>query len=87
MVSLEKAVEEAKESIRVKPDNPISYAFLMLNDIFRNRLDEAKAAYWQGLERKVKSLLFHLALYQIAFVQNDVVGMTRQVSDSEGQGS
>jgi hypothetical protein len=70
----------------VKPANPISYAFLMLNDISLNRLDEAKAAYWQGLERKVKSLLFRLALYQIAFVQNDAVGMTRQVSESEGQG-
>ena len=49
----EKAVEEAREAVRLNPDNPVSYAFLMFNYISLNRLDEAKAAYGQALERKL----------------------------------
>jgi serine/threonine protein kinase/tetratricopeptide (TPR) repeat protein len=80
----EKAVEEAREAIRLKPDSPISYTFLMLNETSVNRLDEAKAAYEQALEHKLKSPLFHLALYQTAFLQNDVAGMAQQVARSAG---
>jgi len=81
----EKAVEEAREAIRLKPDFPISYAFLMYGYIPLNRLIEAKAAYGQALERKLYNTYFLSALYQIAFLQNDVAGMTQQVARSAGQ--
>src|SRR5208337_573186 len=50
-----------------------------------NRLIEAKAAYGQALERKLYNTYFLSALYQIAFLQNDVAGMTQQVARSAGQ--
>jgi eukaryotic-like serine/threonine-protein kinase len=81
----EKAVDEANQAVRLKPDSPISYAFLMINDTALNRLDEAKAIYGQALERRLKSPFVHPALYQIAFLQNDAAGMAQQVAISAGQ--
>jgi eukaryotic-like serine/threonine-protein kinase len=81
----EKAVEEAREAIRLKPDFPIPYAFLMFSYIALNRLGEAKAAYGQALERKLYNTFFPPALYQIAFLQNDPAGMAQQVARSAGQ--
>ena len=80
----EKAVKEAKEAIQLRPDYPISYAFLMFNDIPLNRLDEAKATYEQARQRKLQNPYFHLALYQTAFLQNDVAGMAQEVVRSAG---
>jgi eukaryotic-like serine/threonine-protein kinase len=74
----EKAVEEAKEAIRVKPDAGVSYVFLMFNYISLNRLDEAKAVYQQAMERKLYNSLDRIALYQIAFLQGDTAGMAQQ---------
>jgi tetratricopeptide (TPR) repeat protein/predicted Ser/Thr protein kinase len=81
----EKGVEEGREAVRLNPDNPISYSTLMFSYIALNRLDEAKASYGQALERKLNHPLFHLALYQIAFLQNDAEGMAQQVAWSAGK--
>ena len=80
----EKVIEQASEAIRLKSDSPVSYAFLMLGYIAQNRFDEAKAAYGQALERKLYSPFFVVALYQIAFLQNDVAGMVQQIEKSAG---
>jgi len=81
----EKAVEEAKEAIRLKPDFPVPYAFLMFGYIALNRVDQAKSAYAQALERKLNNTFYPPALYQIAFLQNDAAGMTQQITSSGGQ--
>jgi tetratricopeptide (TPR) repeat protein len=56
----------------------------MFDYISLNRVDEAKATYEQAREHKLKSPIFNLALYQIAFLQNDEAGMAQQVSSSAG---
>jgi tetratricopeptide (TPR) repeat protein len=81
----EKAVAEAKASIRLNPDNPYSYAFLMFNYTALNRLDEAKTTHEQALERKLEHPFIRLALYPIAFLQNDAAGMQQQVAASAGR--
>ncbi|MFY9528660.1 MAG: hypothetical protein WBC04_24860 [Candidatus Acidiferrales bacterium] len=81
----EKAAEEAREAIRLKPDFPLSYTFLMFGYISLNRLVEAKAAYGQALERRLYNAFYTPALYQIAFLQNDAAGMAQQVARSAGQ--
>jgi eukaryotic-like serine/threonine-protein kinase len=80
-----KASEEAGEAITLKPDLPIAYAFLMFGDIALLRLDEAKGAYEQARQHKLYSPLYPLALYQIAFLQNDGTKMAQQVAGSAGQ--
>ncbi len=81
----EQAVSEAIEAVRLKPDDAVSYAFLMFNHISLNRLDEARATYKTTLEHKLDSGFYALGLYQIAFLQNDAAGMARQVEKSTGQ--
>jgi eukaryotic-like serine/threonine-protein kinase len=83
----EKVIEQASEAIRLNSDFPVSYAFLMFGYIAQNRFDEAKATYGQALERKLYSPFFLLALYQIAFLQNDVAGMAQQIERSAGHPS
>jgi len=57
----------------------------MFNYTAMNRLDEAKAAYGQALERKLHNSFYPLALYHIAFLQRDEAGMAQQVARSVGQ--
>jgi serine/threonine protein kinase/tetratricopeptide (TPR) repeat protein len=80
----EKAVEQGREAIRLSPNFSPSYTLPILDSISLNRIDEAKATYQQALEHKLKSSFFQLALYQIAFLQNDSAGMAQQVSLSAG---
>jgi eukaryotic-like serine/threonine-protein kinase len=80
----EKAVEQGREAVRLSPNFAPSYYVPIREYIDLNRLDEAKATYEQALERKMKSSYFNLALYQIAFLQNDAAGMAWQVSSSAG---
>ena len=81
----EDVAEEAREAIRLKPDFPISYVFLMFGYIPLDRPDEAKAAYEQAVERKLNHALFPVVLYQIAFLQNNAAEMGQQVAKSQGQ--
>ena len=81
----EEAISEAKEAIRLKPDSPVSYVFLMDGNIAMNRFDEANAAYKQALERKLYHHYYPASLYRLAFLQNDAAGMRQQVSASAGQ--
>jgi serine/threonine protein kinase len=80
----EKGVEEGKEAIRLSPNFSASYALPIFDYIALNRLDEAKATYRQAFERKLKHAFFALSLYQIAFLQNDRVGMDQQVAATAG---
>jgi len=81
----EKAVEHAREAVRLSPNFSPSYYVPTRDYISLNRIDEAKATYEQALERKMKSSYFNLALYQIAFLQNDSAGMAQQVAASAGK--
>ena len=78
-------VSEAREAIRLKPDYSVSYAFLMFGDMALNRLDDAKAAYRQASGRKLYDFYYPLALYQMAFLQNDTAGMQQQVTLAVGR--
>jgi serine/threonine protein kinase len=78
----EKAVEQGREAIGLSPNFSSSYALPMYDYISLNRIDEARTTYEQALHRKLKNSFFHLALYRIAFLQNDSAGMAQQVSSS-----
>jgi len=80
----EKAVQHGREAVRLGPNSPASYYIPIRDYISLDRIDEAKATYEQALERKMKSSSFNLALYEIAFLQNDSAGMAQQVSFSAG---
>jgi eukaryotic-like serine/threonine-protein kinase len=77
-------VSEASESLRLKPDYSVSYAFLMEGYTALNRFDEANATYRHAFERKLYSPWYRYALYQIAFLQKDAAGM-KQITSSAAQ--
>ena len=81
----ERSAEEGREAVRLNPDSPVTYAVLMFAYIGLNRLDEAKATYQQALDRRLVSPFFNQSLYQIAFLQNDIAEMERQVAWSVGK--
>ena len=81
----ERAVEESTEGIRLSPDYPQPYAFRILAYTALNRFDEAKATYARSVERKLQSPYISLGMYNVAFAQNDPVGMTQQVAKMEAQ--
>jgi len=78
-------ISEAREAIRLKPDSPASYVFLMDGYIALNRFEEANSTYRQALERKLYHHYFPASLYHLAFLQNDAAGMRQQVTASAGQ--
>jgi serine/threonine protein kinase len=78
-------ISEAREAIRLKPDYPVLYAFLMDGYMALNRFDEANSAYRQAFERKLYHHYYPDSLYHLAFLQNDAAGMREQVARSAGQ--
>jgi eukaryotic-like serine/threonine-protein kinase len=52
----------------------------MFSYIALDRLDEAKFTYGKALERKLDFPFIRFALYQIAFLRSDEVGMAQQVA-------
>jgi len=81
----EKGAEEGRKAVSLDPDSAIHYALLSFDYISLNRLDEAKAAYGQPLERKLNVPFFYIGLYEIAFLEHDAAGMAQQVAGSAGQ--
>jgi tetratricopeptide (TPR) repeat protein len=78
-------IAEAKEAIRLNPNYPAPYVFLMDGYIALNRFDEANSAYRQAVERKMYHHYYPASLYHLAFLQNDAGGMKQQVTVSAGQ--
>jgi len=61
----ERAVEESKEGIRLRPDYAIAYGFGIRAYTAANRYDEAKATYAQALERKLHTPFFDRLMYEL----------------------
>jgi serine/threonine protein kinase/tetratricopeptide (TPR) repeat protein len=78
-------ISEAREAIRLKPNYPVPYVFLMDGYMALNRFDEANSTYRQALERKLYHHYYPASLYHLAFLQNDAAGMKQQVTRSADQ--
>jgi serine/threonine protein kinase/tetratricopeptide (TPR) repeat protein len=81
----EKAVEEAREAIRLNPNAAAPYSNLARAFEGLNRFDEAKEVIGRALAQKVESLFMHQILYSIALIQGDEAGMKQQVEWTNGK--
>jgi eukaryotic-like serine/threonine-protein kinase len=81
----DKALVEARESLRLGPANGFIYTSLVTSYINLNRLQEAQATADEALAKNIDSAPLHITLYQLAFLKNDAVGMARQVAWSAGK--
>src|SRR5712692_2301591 len=76
---LGKAMEEAREAIRLNPNTAAPRDNLATAFIELNRFDEAREIYRQAREQKLDSTFIRSGLYSIAFVQGDAAAMKQQV--------
>jgi len=76
----EKALAEYRTALRIEPLSAINYDNLVDGYRYLNRLEEARATANEILAKKLDSQVLHFSLYQLAFLQNDAVGMTLQTT-------
>jgi serine/threonine protein kinase/Flp pilus assembly protein TadD len=81
----EDEVKEELEAIRLEPDGVSAYANLMEGYTALDRLEEAKQAYRQSLDRKLEGQFLHDDRYAVAFLEGDAEEMKRQVSAVAGK--
>jgi len=80
----ERGLEQSLESHRLNA-NALSYYILVRSYISLNRLGEAQATITEAQAKKLDSGELHIQLYRIAFLQNDVAGMTQQADWAAGR--
>ena len=79
------SVEEYGKAIKIEPSSGLAYANLVGANLFLNRLEDARATAAEAQAKKLDSPALRLNLYRLAFLQNDVNGMSEQVSWSAGK--
>ncbi|MBS1850272.1 MAG: winged helix-turn-helix domain-containing protein [Acidobacteria bacterium] len=80
----EKAVEPARDALRINPANGFPYQTLAQAYQRSGRLAEAKSVYQEAVTRKLDGLLLHITRYHIAFAENDSAEMERQMAWARG---
>jgi DNA-binding winged helix-turn-helix (wHTH) protein/tetratricopeptide (TPR) repeat protein len=80
----EKALDGAREAVRLDPSDPLSYAFLTDSYLMLNRLGEARNTIQQAQKIGADSAL-HGELYLLAFLKGDTAGMSRQLVWAAGK--
>ena len=83
--NFEKALEEAREAVRLEPNSGANLEALCLAYIDLNRLDEAEAVVKQAEERKLESEGLLSARYELAFLKGDTAQMAQMVSAAMGK--
>jgi eukaryotic-like serine/threonine-protein kinase len=74
------AIAAYLEANRIDPNNGLTYSRLVFAYTVMDRLDEAKAVYQQALTRNFNTPDLHLGRLLVAFLDNDVAEMDRQVA-------
>jgi eukaryotic-like serine/threonine-protein kinase len=82
---LKKAMEEARESVRLEPNSGINYTNLTFGYLNLNRLDEAEAVVKQAEQRNLENEGLLLARYRLAFLKGDTAQMARVASAAVGK--
>ena len=81
----DKALEEARESIRLNPNSASGYSLSAAAFAGLNRFDEAKVIIGQALAQNLETTAMHRTLYRIASVQGDVTTMEQQIEWAKGK--
>jgi eukaryotic-like serine/threonine-protein kinase len=81
----EKAVAATLESLRLEPNDVVSYGNLGEQYLALNRPDDAKKMIEQAEERKLDGDVLHWATYLLAFLKGDAAQMERQVAWAAGK--
>jgi eukaryotic-like serine/threonine-protein kinase len=80
----DKALAEARQGADLDA-NGVMLGEIAFSDICLNRLQEARSVVEEAQARKLDNPSFHVNLYQLAFLQNDASGMSRQMAWATGK--
>ena len=80
----ERALEEAREGVRLNPDAGVAYAGVAHSSICLDRYQDARAALEQAAARKLEPPYGRYMLYGIAFLEGDAAAMQQQVDRVAG---
>jgi eukaryotic-like serine/threonine-protein kinase len=81
----DKALTKAQEALRRDSTSGLNYANLAFDYLNLNQLDQAQATAEEAQAKKLDSPYLRFCLYQLAFLQNDLAGMARQVAWAAGK--
>ena len=81
----DKALEKARESLRLDPESGINYSQLVYCYLTLNRVVEAQATAEEAQAKKLDSPSLQITLYPLAFLRNDSKGMAKQVAWAAGK--
>ncbi len=83
----EKALEEAREAMRLEPNSALSHSNLASDYVVLNRLEEAEAVFRQAEERKLEDDPTPNSRYRLAFLKGDTARMAQIASAAMGKPS
>ena len=81
----ERAIEEARASIRFTPNSAAGYTLLVGSLLPLDRLEDVKTALEESQQRKVDGPSLRLGRYFLAFLQNDPRSMQEQLDWAMGK--
>jgi serine/threonine protein kinase/tetratricopeptide (TPR) repeat protein len=84
--NLEKALEAAREAVRLEPNASINYENLASDLMSLNRLNEAEVMLKQAEDRNLESENLSLLRYQLAFLKEDENRMSKLAAAAMGKG-
>jgi tetratricopeptide (TPR) repeat protein len=82
---MEQGAEQAREGLRLNPDNVIAAENLLAGLVCLGRFDEARQVYKQAMARKLDDDTLHMVLYGLEFVERNPKGMAEQTAWFEGR--
>lgn len=74
----EKAIEPARDAVRISPKNGFPYMELMQAYMRSGHFTEARGTYEDAVGQKVDGILLHVLRFDIAFAESDEAEMQRQ---------
>ncbi len=82
---MEQGVEQARQGLRLNPDNVIAAENLFAGLVTLGRFDEARQVYQQAIARKLDDDTLHNILYGLEFIEKNPKGMGEQAAWFEGR--
>jgi len=81
----ERGIQMSEESLRLNPDEPISYQSISTHNRCLGRFTEAAAALQRAAERKLETPRQLVLRYWLAFLKGDEAGMKQEIDRARGQ--
>jgi DNA-binding winged helix-turn-helix (wHTH) protein/Tfp pilus assembly protein PilF len=81
----ERTLVPARRALELAPDSAVMHANLLVSYLSLGRLDDAAITLQQAKAHGIESVLIHAAAYELAFLEGDATGMTRETAGAAGK--